>query len=111
MSISERITNNRATNEDYEAVLNALGFAVRPHGRMFRRMQMRSNLRHGASWQGVPDMSCPKDAALFLGRYQKFEIANDPSGWWTVVCREKFKAVSLSLGSAMWAAYVASLGL
>lgn len=123
-TISDRIAVRDTSEADYISVLRALGYEVRPNKRMFRRLSMRKS-GSDQPFAGVPDMSCAKDAALYLtprrtgGRFiEIIQSSADPYGYWHARFlsysgdSDRYgSASSNSLGAAMWAAYAASEGL
>jgi len=110
--LQQRIANSLATNDDYIAVLGSLGYEVREHQRMFRRLCKRKFGSTG-SFTGVPSLTSADDADLHLrhlllsfhGRFMNVEYFD---GEWSVewaTLSHVHTATARRLGCAMWAAY------
>ena len=120
---SHNIAQLNETVLDYDEVLTALGYEVRPNKRMFRRLSMRPLGKENRSFVGVPDMRNARDAELYLrpsvtnGRFVEIsQSSSDCDGYWSARFmsydgKEIGNASSSSLGAAMWAAFAKSKGL
>ena len=115
---ASRIAVQSATNEDYERVLDVMGYEVRPHARFFRRLAKRRKDSND-TFSSVPCLRDASDAALYLvagrtdGRF--IEISQSATQWsarWMSYDNVTVgNASSVSLGAAMWAAYAKAKGL
>lgn len=112
--LQQRIANSLATNDDYIAVLGSLGYEVREHQRMFRRLCKRK-FGSNHSFSGVPNLTSADDADLYLHRVPNYCVdASCVAGVWYVDVEaadgKHYYAHSSRLGCAMWAAYAGVCG-